>query len=90
MPLSIRLHLLLALISFGCTLSVRAAEPVTQEQLQFFESRIRPVLATHCYECHAADAKKVMGGLLLDTRAPEFVLEVIQDRQLFLKRSMKV
>jgi hypothetical protein len=36
--------------------------------LQFFESRIRPVLVKSCYECHSATASKVRGGLLLDTR----------------------
>lgn len=36
--------------------------------IEFFEKKIRPVLVTQCYECHAADSKKVKGGLLLDTR----------------------
>ncbi|MCB1092924.1 MAG: hypothetical protein KDL87_15410 [Verrucomicrobiae bacterium] len=36
--------------------------------LAFFESKIRPVLVKQCYECHAKDAKKVGGKLLLDTR----------------------
>ena len=35
---------------------------------EFFEARIRPVLAEHCYECHSASAKKVKGGLLVDSR----------------------
>ena len=34
----------------------------------FFESKIRPVLVKHCYECHSAEAGKSKGGLLLDTR----------------------
>lgn len=33
----------------------------------FFESRIRPVLIKHCYECHAG--AKTKGGLALDTKA---------------------
>lgn len=41
----------------------------TAEQVAFFESRIRPVLAEHCYECHSATAAKLKGGLLLDSRA---------------------
>lgn len=41
----------------------------TPEQIEFFESRIRPALVKHCYECHASDAEKIKGGLLLDTRA---------------------
>jgi hypothetical protein len=39
------------------------------EQTEFFEKRIRPVLVEHCYECHSATAKKIKGGLLLDSRA---------------------
>ena len=35
----------------------------------FFESRIRPVLIKHCYECHATDSKEVKGGFLLDSQA---------------------
>ncbi len=45
------------------------AADLPPEQLAFFESKVRPVLAQHCYECHSAEAKKVKGGLLLDTRA---------------------
>ncbi|MFO0947664.1 MAG: DUF1553 domain-containing protein [Planctomycetota bacterium] len=36
--------------------------------ITFFESKIRPVLAKHCNECHSADAKHLRGGLLLDSR----------------------
>ena len=37
-------------------------------RLKFFESRIRPVLAEHCYACHASDAANIRGGLLLDSK----------------------
>jgi len=53
----------IALLSLGA----RAAEP-TKAQLDFFESRIRPVLANNCYKCHSTKAEKVKGGLLLDSR----------------------
>jgi len=36
--------------------------------LEFFEKRIRPLLTERCYECHSADAKKLKGGLRLDSR----------------------
>lgn len=36
--------------------------------LRFFEQKIRPVLVTHCYECHSSAAADVGGALLLDTR----------------------
>lgn len=32
----------------------------------FFESKIRPILASKCYNCHSAEAKKIKGGLRLD------------------------
>ena len=40
-------------------------------ELDFFESKIRPVLVANCYECHsvqAANLGKQKGGLLLDTK----------------------
>jgi len=40
----------------------------TPQQLEFFESRIRPILAQECYECHGT-ATKQKGGLVLDSRA---------------------
>ena len=49
--------------------SLAADKPLPDDAgIDFFEKRIRPVLAEHCYECHAA-GKKRQGGLLLDTRA---------------------
>ena len=44
-----------------------AAAP-TDEQLAFFEMRIRPLLVERCYECHSASAKEIGGSLLLDSR----------------------
>jgi mono/diheme cytochrome c family protein len=44
-----------------------AAEP-TAAQLEFFENKIRPMLADNCYKCHSTTAEKVRGGLLLDSR----------------------
>ena len=40
----------------------------TPEGLEFFESRIRPVLIERCYGCHSAEAGKASGGLVVDTR----------------------
>ncbi len=39
------------------------------EHVAYFEAKVRPVLAEHCYECHSTEEKKAKGGLLLDTRA---------------------
>lgn len=44
------------------------ATPLLAADTSFFETRIRPVLVNKCYECHSAGAKKLRGGLYLDTR----------------------
>ncbi|MCH8044512.1 MAG: DUF1553 domain-containing protein [Planctomycetes bacterium] len=49
--------------------SALADEPaLARRQVDFFEKKIRPVLVKHCYECHAAGAKKLRGGLRVDSR----------------------
>ncbi|MFM1770304.1 MAG: hypothetical protein RJA22_2833 [Verrucomicrobiota bacterium] len=71
-----RLFLPLFLAFAATGLAAHAAAPATSApaapadpaQLEFFEKHIRPVLAGHCYDCHSAGARKVQGGLLLDTR----------------------
>ncbi|MFM7057544.1 MAG: PSD1 and planctomycete cytochrome C domain-containing protein [Planctomycetota bacterium] len=40
----------------------------TDEQLAFFEAKIRPILVKHCYACHSSGAKIVQGGLRVDSR----------------------
>ena len=40
--------------------------PALAEDHAFFESRVRPVLVEHCYECHSGE--KTKGGLALDTK----------------------
>ncbi len=44
-----------------------AREPSAEDVL-FFESRIRPVLANACFSCHADSAPKLRGGLKVDSR----------------------
>ncbi|MFZ4593381.1 MAG: PSD1 and planctomycete cytochrome C domain-containing protein [Verrucomicrobiaceae bacterium] len=38
------------------------------EDFAFFESKVRPVLVKHCYECHSVESGKSKGDLMLDTR----------------------
>jgi hypothetical protein len=60
---------LVCLAAVLTTTPVRAqTDAATREGIEFFEKRIRPVLVDKCYKCHAAEAKNVKGGLLLDTR----------------------
>lgn len=37
--------------------------------VQFFETKIRPVLAAYCFGCHSAQAPKLQGGLSLDSQS---------------------
>lgn len=45
--------------------SVQGQEP-SADSLEFFESRVRPVLVEHCHSCHGS--KKQWAGLRLDSR----------------------
>lgn len=36
--------------------------------MELFEKQIRPLLVENCYKCHSAQAEKLKGGLLLDTK----------------------
>ena len=48
-------------------LSLSALAQTPPDGVEFFEKKIRPLLAEHCYECHSA-GKKTKGGLALDSR----------------------
>lgn len=50
------------------TVSTTSTAEDTSEQLEFFESRVRPLLVEHCYSCHSVGAKKIQAGLLVDSR----------------------
>ena len=41
---------------------------MSKENVDFFETHIRPVLAEHCYQCHSTQARKLRGNLLLDSQ----------------------
>jgi hypothetical protein len=55
--------------AFVCALlaSDSFAAELSSAGVEFFENKIRPVLAQDCYECHRTDGRK-KGGLALDTR----------------------
>ena len=61
-------------IAVGLPAVVAVAEP-TAEDLEFFESRVRPLLVEHCADCHSAEAGDPEGGLSFDSRADFFAAE---------------
>jgi len=40
----------------------------SDEEIAFFENRIRPLLSEHCYECHSGRSETVQAKLRLDRR----------------------
>ena len=56
----------LALLALAIACPTRAAE-TSAEGAAFFESKVRPLLVEHCYDCHSGP--KTKGGLSLETRA---------------------
>jgi hypothetical protein len=59
---------LLAALVLALSATGTVAAPPDKAGLEFFEQKVRPVLAEHCYGCHSVAAKKHKGGLLLDSR----------------------
>ncbi|MEY3174771.1 MAG: hypothetical protein RLZZ436_2685 [Planctomycetota bacterium] len=58
--------LLLCIAAIPCP-ALRAQESAAEKTF-FFESKIRPLLVEHCYECHSQQSNSIKGGLSLDTR----------------------
>jgi Protein of unknown function (DUF1553)/Protein of unknown function (DUF1549)/Planctomycete cytochrome C len=57
--------LMVALVGFA---TARAAGPEDTGAARLFRDTIAPVLKAECFGCHSAGAKKVRGGLRLDSR----------------------
>ena len=60
--------LLLTWLAGNLILGKATAADLTPAQQDFFEIKIRPILADRCYKCHSTLAEKIKGGLLLDSR----------------------
>ena len=50
-----------------CFCLIFALAPPASPQVEFFETRIRPLLAANCYSCH--DSNKATSGLDLTSKA---------------------
>ncbi|MGE3778302.1 MAG: PSD1 and planctomycete cytochrome C domain-containing protein, partial [Pirellulaceae bacterium] len=64
--------LLIQAVASGLAVRVSAGDASSPApsavDVEFFERRVRPILASRCFECHAASASKQRGGLWLDSR----------------------
>ncbi len=57
------------ILAFAAVPAFAAVEAqLTKEQTEFFETKVRPILAESCYKCHSVEQGKAKGGLTLDTR----------------------
>ena len=75
------MHARLRIFAFLCVIGIgpflaqvdaqeQAAKPekFSAQQIEFFESKVRPLLVKHCYECHGPKSD-FDGGLSLASRA---------------------
>jgi hypothetical protein len=67
-----RLRMTVSGVMAGSLLLIVSAKadptPLKPDDLQFFETEIRPLFTEHCYKCHSHTATKIKAGLLLDSR----------------------
>ena len=71
-----RNHKRLLILALFCTTVCLPAETPRKGDSDFFETRVRPVLAKNCFACHTSSN---MGGLQLDSR--EHLLQGGKDGQ---------
>ena len=56
------------MMRYAAILGVLLLSTASQADDEFFEKKIRPLLAEHCYACHSPTAKKLKAHLLVDSR----------------------
>jgi Protein of unknown function (DUF1549)/Planctomycete cytochrome C len=54
--------------SFCANATETGPKPLSAEQIEFFENKIRPLFVNECFRCHSEEAKRLKGDLRLDTR----------------------
>ena len=59
----------IAALLVAVSLNASGAAPAFSDgDLEFFEKKIRPLLASACSDCHSQNAERLKGGLYLDSR----------------------
>ncbi len=67
---NLRLTHLAVVVAFVSAQLHAQEKPLTAEENEFFEAKIRPALIEHCHKCHSGDTDaKIKGGLQLDSKA---------------------
>ena len=52
---------MMCLLAIASGMPLRAESP-TPEHIEFFESKVRPILVEHCYECHSVQGDTIEAG----------------------------
>jgi hypothetical protein len=60
---------LLATVLIAASIETALTDDRSTEDLAFFETSIRPLLAEKCYACHSSKSKSLEAGLRVDSRA---------------------
>ncbi len=55
----------LVLLNVPLSISASGLDP---KSLEYFESKIRPLLVENCYKCHSVDSDRIKGGFLIDSK----------------------
>src|SRR5258706_310298 len=71
-----KIYALLIVLFFSSALMAQPATPDRARLLEFFETKVRPVLAEQCFSCHGNLAKP-KGGIRLDRK--EFVFQASEE-----------
>lgn len=66
--LSLLRPLVLVVLAAGMPAAAQQEPGFGPGELEFFESKVRPLLVEHCYECHGPDVPEPKGGLRLGSR----------------------
>jgi len=59
--------LVIAVLVLTASVPAKGRDRDEVARVEFFEKKVRPILVSHCYTCHAADTKP-SGGLRVDDR----------------------
>ena len=57
------------ILAFGVHASLWSQESFSDADLEFFESKVRPILVEHCSQCHGQDVEEPSGGFSITSRA---------------------
>jgi hypothetical protein len=62
------LFLVARAVTWACPAAYGAEAEFSAEDVQFFETKVRPLLVERCHECHSTESNPAKGNLSLDSR----------------------